>query len=139
VSGPGADPTSSNSQVFGGMPIVGVISTSKDQTIRVFNKKDQYYKWQFIYDQSMDQGGLITLPYTGMPTNGRGMQGASPVAPGGTNPQAGGFGNPQGGMFGNQGSPFGSQGGQQSGGSGLAVPQPSPYPPMPPEQSGQPQ
>src|ERR1051326_4958013 len=133
VTGPGADPTSSNSQVFGGMPIVGVISTSKDHTIRVFNKMDQYYKWQFIYDQSMDQGGLITLPYTGMQTNTRSLQGASPVAPGGTNPQAGGFGNPQGGIFGNQGSPFGSQGGQ-SGNQGPAVPQPSPYPPMPPKQ-----
>ncbi|HXM22834.1 MAG TPA: type II secretion system protein [Terriglobales bacterium] len=49
-------------QVFGGGPMVGVASTSKDKTIRVFNKKDHYYQWQFIYDPSSDRGGLLTTP-----------------------------------------------------------------------------
>ena len=41
---------SANPQVFGGGPIVGVASTSKDKTIRIFNKKSHYNEWQFIYD-----------------------------------------------------------------------------------------
>jgi hypothetical protein len=47
---------------FGGLPIVGVASTSKDKTIREFNKKDHYNQWQFIYDPSTDRGGLLTTP-----------------------------------------------------------------------------
>jgi len=47
---------------FGGLPIVGVVSTSKDKTIREFNKKDHYNQWQFIYDPSTDRGGLLTTP-----------------------------------------------------------------------------
>jgi type II secretory pathway pseudopilin PulG len=49
-------------QVFGGGPMVGVASTSKDKSIRIFNKKDHYYQWQFIYDPSSDRGGLLTTP-----------------------------------------------------------------------------
>jgi hypothetical protein len=48
--------------VFGGGPIVGVSSISKNQSIREFNHKNHYDKWQFIYDPSMDRGGLITTP-----------------------------------------------------------------------------
>ena len=51
-----------NGPTFGGLPIVGVASTSKERTIRVFNKKDRYYQWQFIYDPSTDRGGLLTTP-----------------------------------------------------------------------------
>jgi type II secretory pathway pseudopilin PulG len=51
-----------SSQVFGGGPIVGVSSISKNQSIREFNHKNHYDKWQFIYDPSMDRGGLITTP-----------------------------------------------------------------------------
>ncbi len=49
-------------QVFGGGPMVGVASTSKEKSIRVFNKKDHYYQWQFIYDPNSDRGGLLTTP-----------------------------------------------------------------------------
>jgi hypothetical protein len=49
-------------QVFGGGPIVGVASTSKALSIREFNHKNHYNQWQFIYDPSMDRGGLITTP-----------------------------------------------------------------------------
>lgn len=49
-------------QQFGGGPIVGVASTSKKKTIREYNKKNHYNQWQFIYDPSMDRGGLITTP-----------------------------------------------------------------------------
>jgi type II secretory pathway pseudopilin PulG len=50
------------STVFGGGPIVGVASTSKTKTIREFNHKNHYNDWQFIYDPTMDRGGLITTP-----------------------------------------------------------------------------
>jgi type II secretory pathway pseudopilin PulG len=51
-----------SSKVFGGGPIVGVASTSKAQSIREFNHKNHYNQWQFIYDPTMDRGGLITTP-----------------------------------------------------------------------------
>jgi len=50
-------------QTFGGLPIVGVASTSKDPTIREFDKKKKYNEWQFLYDPSLDRGMLITTPY----------------------------------------------------------------------------
>jgi type II secretory pathway pseudopilin PulG len=50
-------------QSFGGMPIVGVASTSKNPTIREFDKKKKYNEWQFVYDPSLDRGMLITTPY----------------------------------------------------------------------------
>ncbi len=51
-----------SSAVFGGGPIVGVASVSKAQTIREFNHKNHYNQWQFIYDPTMDRGGLISTP-----------------------------------------------------------------------------
>lgn len=53
---------SPSGQVFGGGPIVGVVSTSEKETIRVFNKKNHYKDWQFIYDPSSDRGGLLNTP-----------------------------------------------------------------------------
>jgi type II secretory pathway pseudopilin PulG len=53
---------SNGNQTFGGGPMVGVASISKDKSIRIFNKKDHYKDWQFIYDPSTDRGGLITGP-----------------------------------------------------------------------------
>lgn len=63
-SGPGnpVGPGNGNGQSFGGLPIVGVASTSKKKSIREFNKKDHYNQWQFIYDPSTDRGGLLTTP-----------------------------------------------------------------------------
>ena len=51
-----------SSQVFGGGPIVGVASTSKEETIREFNHKHHYNQWQFIYDPTTDRGGLLMTP-----------------------------------------------------------------------------
>jgi hypothetical protein len=42
--------------------MVGVASTSKDKTIRVFNKKEHYNEWQFIYDPTTDTGGILSTP-----------------------------------------------------------------------------
>jgi hypothetical protein len=100
------DTSSSSQQVFGGGPIVGVASTSKDKTIREFNKKRKYNEWQFVYDPTADRGGLITTPYQpalqtfgaqqgiGTPAGqmGQGQPGSSSSFSGGFG-QSSGFGN----------------------------------------------
>ena len=58
-----ADAASGANPAFATGPIVGVASLSKDKTIRVFNKKTHYNQWQFIYDPSMDTGGLLKTPF----------------------------------------------------------------------------
>ncbi len=76
---------------FGGGAIVGVTSTSENDSIRVFNKKHRYNEWQFFYDRKQDltittgQGGLpqivlIKGPYNGPPNN------VGPGTPIGTTP-----------------------------------------------------
>jgi len=96
-------------QTFGGGPIVGVVSTSKKESIREFNKENHYNKWLFIYNPQMDRGGLLNTP------NQPALQGATPVGQPAGAGAAGASGTP-GSPFGNQGpgnqgSPFG--GGQQ--------------------------
>jgi type II secretory pathway pseudopilin PulG len=66
---PGANsPGSSNSNspfngpTFGGGPILGVASTSKAKSIRVFYDKNHYNDWLFIYVPQADRGGLLTGP-----------------------------------------------------------------------------
>src|SRR5438445_880918 len=71
-----------SSRVFGGGPIVGVVSTSKDQSVREFNKKKHYDQWQFIYDPSTDRGGLLNTPMQ-PPLQGA-TQNLQPGAAGGT-------------------------------------------------------
>ncbi|HXW88974.1 MAG TPA: hypothetical protein VEK33_00365 [Terriglobales bacterium] len=93
--------TNSDNKVFGGGPMIGVASVSKEKTIRIFNKKDHYYQWQFIYDQSMDRGGLITTPNQGLQSFAGGVQPGTPGNQGGQ-PNS---------PFGAQGSQFGFQGG----------------------------
>jgi type II secretory pathway pseudopilin PulG len=114
-------------QVFGGGPIVGVASISKDKTIRVFNKKEHYYQWQFIYDPSTDSGGLLSTPnQPGLQSLGGGMQQGIPGQPGTQNSP-----------LGVQGSPFGFQGGTQvpPGGMQPGPPQQIPQPQFPPDQA----
>lgn len=96
-------------QTFGGGPIVGVASLSKEKTIRVFNNKNHYNEWFFIYDPTTDRGGLINTPYQPgiggavmpgqMGMGQTGMSGA-PATTAAPNP---GFGAPNSG-FGNTGS-----------------------------------
>jgi type II secretory pathway pseudopilin PulG len=125
-------------QIIGGGPIVGVASISKDKTIRIFNKKDHYKDWQFIYDPSADRGGLITTPYQppsqigGQNLNGTpsasGTQGA-PGAP--ASPFGFGGGQQNSGFGGQQNSTFG--GGQQGFGGGGNQPPQSPQPNQAPQ------
>ena len=121
ASAPGSGQTtagkSGDNRVFGGGPIVGVVSTSKEKSIRVFNKKDHYNQWQFIYDPATDRGGLLMTP------NQPPLQGAANNN-GQQNPQPGA--NPQG-----QNPSFGP-----TQGAGPGSPQP---PQSPPEQQPPPQ
>jgi hypothetical protein len=122
-NGTGAFGSSSNTQ-FGGAPIVGVASTSKDKTIREFDKKKKYNEWQFVYDPTMDRGGLITTPYQptlAMQGMGQGIQNVN--GQNGTTPGNGlgnsfgssnGFGNNSG--FGNSNG-FGNSFGNSSSGT----------------------
>ena len=121
-----------NNQVFGGGPIVGVASTSKDKSIRIYNKKDKYYQWQFIYDPSTDRGGLLTTP------NQPGMQQTQTLQSGAQNS----FGAQNGTQSGFAGSPFGGFGnGPQGPATGFQPQQPAPQQPqlpqMPPDQGPQ--
>jgi type II secretory pathway pseudopilin PulG len=119
----GSGSPGSGNQVFGGGPIVGVASVSKDKTIRIFGKKEHYNEWQFIYDPTTDRGGLITTPN-------------QPVVQGTTGNLSGTSGGT--GTQGASGSPFGSGVGPQNPPGGMTpTPQQSPYPQMPPEQSPQ--
>lgn len=83
-------------QVFGGGPILGVASISKEKSIRVFNKEDHYNQWQFIYDPSQDRGGLITTPYEPSSTGGAGggIPGAQPEAGNSSDTNNSTFGKP---------------------------------------------
>ncbi len=49
-------------RTFGGGPIVGVVSLSKNSGYREFNHKKKYEEWQFIYDPGTDRGGLLMTP-----------------------------------------------------------------------------
>jgi len=95
------DASSSTQQVFGGGPIVGVASNSKDTTIREFNKKRKYNEWQFVYDPTTDRGGLLMTPnqpplqLSQQPLNGQPGYGQ----PGSSNPGGSPFGQPS--SFGN--------------------------------------
>lgn len=100
-------------QVFGGGAIVGVASADKDKTIRVFNKKDHYNQWQFIYDPTTDRGGLLMTPNQPPLQNSvqnvnqqqqNGNMGFSNPSPGLTGPNPQGI-NPQGGNSQNDNSP----------------------------------
>jgi hypothetical protein len=71
-----SNPGGLTGQTFGGGAIVGVVSTSKDETIREFGGKNHYDKWLFVYDPSVNRAGtLITTPQ--QPS----LKGATPLQP----------------------------------------------------------
>jgi len=61
LSTPGTGPT------FGGGPIVGVASTSTQQSIKVLNDKDHYNDWEFVYDPRLDLTAQQPPPAVGTP------------------------------------------------------------------------
>jgi type II secretory pathway pseudopilin PulG len=126
ISANGASDQSSSNQLVSGGPIVGVASISKKTTIREFNHKKKYNEWQFIYDPTLDRGGLITTPYQPGLAQGAAMQpNLNGQPPGSTTGSS--FGNSSGSSFG-QSSSFGNN--ANPGGSSP----PSQPPPNPPQQ-----
>ena len=76
----GDKPAAPGSPTYGGGAMVGVVSTSRKNTIREFNKKHHYYEWQFVYDPQTDRGGLPKGPWQpqtfgGQPQPGAGQPG----------------------------------------------------------------
>jgi type II secretory pathway pseudopilin PulG len=121
----GASDSASSTQLVSGGPIVGVASISKKTTIREFNHKKKYNEWQFVYDPTLDRGGLITTPYQPGLTQGAAIQpNLNGQPPGSTTGSS--FGNSSGSSFG-QSSSFGNN--PNPGGSS-----PPPQPPANPPQ-----
>lgn len=56
------DPEGSGAPPLNGVPIVGVVSFSKEKTIREFDNKDHYNQWLFIFNPSGGTTGLINTP-----------------------------------------------------------------------------
>ncbi len=105
-TGNSANGTSGSNTQFGGAPIVGVASTSKDSTIREYDHKKKYNQWQFVYDPTFDQGFLITTPYQpSIQMLGQQQQNLNGQNNGqnGQNGNTSGFSNSFGNSFGNSG------------------------------------
>lgn len=86
----------------GGLPIVGVASTSNKKSIKIIDGKDHYNEWEFVYDPTMDRSGRGT--------GGVGIPGgAAGGSIGGTLGMPGGGVNPNGGPNVNPGSGPGTQ------------------------------
>ena len=120
--------TSASNTQFGGAPIVGVASTSKDATIREYDHKKKYNEWQFVYDPTTDQGRLITTPYQPSIQMAGGLQNLNGQNNSGQNGQNGNtsgfsnsFGNSSGNSFGNG---FGNSGMNSSSPGGYSNSQP---------------
>jgi type II secretory pathway pseudopilin PulG len=113
----------SNGQVFGGGPIVGVVSSAKCppkpkdkcEGFREFNHKKKYSDWQFVYDPGSDRGGLLMTPNQ-PPIQGFGQPGTQNVnGQNGTNGTTNGFGTSSGfGSSGSFGNGFGNSPGTQN-------------------------
>jgi len=121
-----------SSTVFGGGPIVGVVSISKKESIREYDHKKKYDQWQFVYDPALDRGGLIKGPNQTLP-----MIAQKPLQPG-QNGQPGSNNSPFGSStgtggsssFGGSNSSFGGSNNSSFGGSSPQTPPPS----SPPQQ-----
>ena len=82
-SSSGSESGAGTAQVFGGGPMLGVVSASKGKTIREFCNKSHYKDWFFVYDPTSDRGGTLNSPWCpglGIP----GVGGTLPQPPAGT-------------------------------------------------------
>lgn len=130
-TGNGSSSSFGSGTQLGGGAIVGVTSLSKETTIREFDKKRKYNDWQFIYDPTMDRGGLITTPYQPqLMTQGIGQTPQNMNGQNGTSPNGNGFGNSFGNGNGNNG--FGNSFGNSPG--GMQNNPPTSQPSNPPQQ-----
>jgi type II secretory pathway pseudopilin PulG len=132
------DANAGGQQLVASGPIVGVASLCKKNTIREYNHKKKYNEWQFLYDPSLDHGGIITTPYQpslqafGAQQNLNGAQpagGTSSSPFGSTNGSP--FGNSNSSSFGNSnGSSFGQSSSFGNSGSSSSPSQPPANPPQ---------
>jgi type II secretory pathway pseudopilin PulG len=129
----GSPSKTGTSGAFGAGAIIGVVSASDQKGLHEFNDKSQYNQWYFVYDPTIDRGGLITGPFTGKTfsfpgaagvANPAGVPGASPAGQStfGQPAQPSSFGQPAG-----QPSTFGQPG-------GMSQPAPTPQTPSQPPQ-----
>ena len=67
MTSPGNPSSSTGSSTFaiGAGAIIGVASLSEKGGLHEFNEKTHYNDWYFVYDRTIDLGGLIRGPYTG--------------------------------------------------------------------------
>lgn len=93
---PGSSSSGFNGPTFGGGPILGVASTSKAKTIRVFADKTHYNDWLFIYLSQFDVGGLLVGPVNPNQPPAANLNGPTAGQPGVGMPQGiGGLGQGQ--------------------------------------------
>lgn len=125
---PGAQPSGFTAPTFGSQPgtgpgavtgavggIQGVVSKSKAKSLRLFNGRQAYNEWSFVYVPQQQAGGA-----------------AGPGGPGGPGGVGGGRGGGQPGPFGSPpGGPFGT-GGRGGGGPGTFPGSPGGAQPPPP-------
>lgn len=83
ASSPSSPSSGFNGPTFGGGPILGVASTSKEKSVHVFYQKNHYNDWLFIYAPQADRGGLLTGPVN--PGMQQGNLNGNPQIPGGPN------------------------------------------------------
>jgi type II secretory pathway pseudopilin PulG len=114
------DSSSSGQQITAAGPIVGVESISKKDSIREFNHKKKYNEWQFVYDPTLDRGGLLSTPNQPPLQTTNLQQGQNGQS--GTN--GSGFGSSSGSGFGSSSGGF--SGGFSGGANGSGTTQQSP-------------
>ena len=92
MTAPGSNTSSASTFAIGSGVVIGVASLSEKQGLHQFNEKTHYNEWYFVYDPTLDRGGLINGPYTGKTFGTAGVLG-TPGAPQGQQP-SGAFGPP---------------------------------------------
>jgi type II secretory pathway pseudopilin PulG len=122
-----------SSTVFGGGPIVGVVSISKKDGVREYDHKKRYDQWQFVYDPALDRGGLIKGPNQTMPMfTGKPLQPGQNGQPGSNSPFGSSTGMGGNSSFGGSNSSFGGSNNSSFGGSNQGTQTPPPT--SPPQQ-----
>jgi type II secretory pathway pseudopilin PulG len=94
---------------LGAGPIIGVVSKSTGEALRLYNGRGHYNEWLFVSTAATQQAGAPAGGQTPVPP-GRGGRGAGPAAPGRGAPAGRGV-QPRGGPPGGTPSPFGRPGG----------------------------
>jgi len=124
----GGTPTAGTGAPVPGAGIIGVVSKSKESSIKVYNGRTRYDQWAVTYQDVRPGKGLPPdLLQAINATAAAAAGGAVPGPGGGSNPFGGGAAPPGGGA-----NPFGSPGGQNPfGGTGGPSPFGTPAPPSP--------